>query len=171
LLKPILVLCLGNDILTDDTFGVEVARRLMKTLPSPDTVTVEFAPVAGFNLLEMLRDRRKVLIVDTIQTYDHPPGTIHFFSSGHLTPSSHLVSSHQITLPTALALGTELGLEMPGIIDVLAVEAEDVTTLGITMTPAVETAVPEAVDRIHDWIRVQTTAMEIFEGAGTATRV
>ena len=160
-MKPILVLCLGNDILSDDAFGVEVAKACMNSTPHADIAEVEFAPVAGFSLLEMLGNRKKVLIVDTIQTYTCPAGTLHFFPAGLLAPSNHLVSSHQINLPTALALGTKLGLDMPEVIDVLAVEAQDVTTLGLAMTPAVENAVPEAMDRIRDWIRHQTVSLRI----------
>jgi hydrogenase maturation protease len=163
LLKPILVLCLGNDILSDDAFGVEVAKALAAS-PPVDSADVEFAPVAGFSLVEMLCHRKKALIVDTIQTYDCPPGTIHFFPAGQMAPSNHLVSSHQINLPTALALGTELGLDMPDVIDVLAVEAQDLTTLGCAMTPSVEEAVPDAVNRIGDWIQAQAVTLQIFGG-------
>ncbi len=160
-MKPILVLCLGNDILSDDAFGVEIAKALMTSTPHADVAEVEFAPVAGFSLLEMMCSRKKALIIDTIQTCSGPPGTLHFFPAGHLTPSNHLVSSHQINLPTAIALGAELGLEMPDVIDVLAVEAQDVTTLGVAMTPAVENAVPEALERVKEWIRHQTISLRI----------
>ena len=159
-MKPILVLCLGNDILSDDAFGMAVAKALSMVTPAAEITEVEFAPIAGFALLEMLCHRRKALIVDTIQTYNCPPGTLHFFPAGHLTPSNHLVGSHQINLPTALALGAELGLEMPEVIDVLAVEAHDVTTLGLAMTPSVERAIPDAVTRISDWIRTQATTLQ-----------
>ncbi|NMC43466.1 MAG: hydrogenase maturation protease [candidate division Zixibacteria bacterium] len=163
-MKPIFVLCLGNDILTDDAFGVEIAKALMKYHPYSDVAEVEFAPVAGFSLLELLCDRKKVLIVDTIQTYNCPPGTLHFFPAGQLVPSNNLVSSHQINLPTALALGAELGLAMPDIIDILAVEAQDVTTVGMIMTPPVEQAIPDALNQIGDWIRTQAIMLQIFGG-------
>jgi hypothetical protein len=45
-----------------------------------------------------------------------------------------------------------MGMLMPERIDVLAVEAEDVTTLSETMTPRVSQAVSEAVDQIRIWI-------------------
>ncbi len=160
-MKPILVLCLGNDILSDDAFGVEVAKALMTSMPQADITDVEFAPVAGFALLEMLCTRKKALIIDTIQTYSCSPGTLHFFPAGHLIPSNHLVSSHQINLPTALALGAELDLDMPDVIDILAVEAQDVITFGFAMTAAVENAVPEAIERVREWIRHQTVSLRI----------
>lgn len=160
-MKPILVLCLGNDILSDDAFGVEVAKALMTSMPQTDITDVEFAPVAGFALLEMLCTRKKALIIDTIQTRSCSPGTLHLFPAGHLIPSNHLVSSHQINLPTALALGAELDLDMPDVIDVLAVEAQDVITFGFAMTPAVEKAVPEAIERVREWIRHQAVSLRV----------
>ncbi len=150
-MKRDLVLCLGNEVLSDDRFGAVVAEELLKS--ERNGAEVMFAPVAGFALLNLLADRRRVLIVDTIQTGKSPPGTLHQFESGAFTPSTHLTTSHQISLPTALELGRKLGAEMPAQVDVLAVEAQDVTTLHEGLTPEVEKAVASAVSSVRDWIR------------------
>jgi len=152
LLKPVLILCLGNEVLSDDGFGAEVARRLIEAGGLGEEIEALFAPLAGFNLLDLLQARRRVLIVDTICTGKAPPGTLHLFSADILVPSRNLTTSHQISLPTALELGRRMGMLMPERIDVLAVEAEDVTTLSETMTPRVSQAVSEAVDQIRIWI-------------------
>lgn len=151
-MKPTLVLCLGNEVLSDDAFGAVVAERLNDQGVSQPAVDVLFASTAGFNLLDLLQGRARVLIVDTIITGAVEPGTLHFFPAGNLTPSSNLINSHQMSLPTALELGKQLGLEMPGEIDVLAVEARDVSTLGERLTPEIEASVDNAVNRIVDWI-------------------
>jgi hydrogenase maturation protease len=147
----LLVLCLGNDILTDDALGSVVAKRLSR-IDLGLFVEVIFAPTAGFGLLDLLKERYAVLIVDAIQSGKASPGTIHFFSAGVLTPSYNLINSHQINLPTALELGKRLGLTMPSDIQVVAVEAQDVETISETLTPSVEAAVDEVVKRVRDWV-------------------
>jgi hydrogenase maturation protease len=151
-LKPILILCLGNDVLTDDAFGFRVAESLNK----PEVTVcadVWSAAIAGFALLDILEGRQVVLIVDTVVTGKEAAGTVHFFPKGHWTPSRSLVSSHQISLPNALQFGRLLGYDMPDDIDILAVEASDVSTLSEEMTPLVAAAVPRAVAIVEDWIR------------------
>lgn len=150
-MPPLLVLCLGNDVLTDDAFGPLVAARLNSTHASDD-VDILFAPVAGFRLIELLRRRRSVLIVDAITTGMSVPGTLHYFPLGRLAPSRGLINSHQINLPTALELGRQLGEEMPTDIQVLACEAGDVETLGETPTTAVLDAIEPAVAAVEAWI-------------------
>jgi hydrogenase maturation protease len=152
LLKPLLVLCLGNEIISDDAFGPAVARELAKETEMSRRADVIFAPVAGFSLLDLLTGRRKVLIVDTIRTGKAVPGTLHSFPAGVLTPSHHLTTSHQINLPTALELGKRLGYAMPERIDILAVEAQDLETLSEELSPPVRAALPEALRLVRKWM-------------------
>lgn len=152
-MKPFLVLCLGNEILTDDAFGFNIANSLAGQFGVFSDTDIEFAAVAGFNLLDLITYRKAVLIIDTIMTGNYNPGHLHVFSQGYDTPSTSLVSSHQISLPVALKFGLKLGLEMPSEIDILAVEASDIYTLNNTMTPPVEQSINQAIIMIYNWIR------------------
>ena len=156
MLRPPLVLCLGNEIVSDDRFGPEVAQRLQQEQGGRLGADVIFAPLAGFYLLDLLAGRRAALIVDSIVTGHAPPGTVHEFPMGALTPSKNLTTSHQISLPTALALGKRLGMELPEVIDVIAVEAQDIETLSEHMTEPVARAVDEAIAIIRKWIENQS---------------
>lgn len=153
-MKP-LVLCLGNDVLSDDAFGFRVGEALTGSSVSKQA-DITTAALAGFALLDLLQGRNSVLIVDTVMTGATVPGKLHFFPRGHWTPSRGLAFSHQISLPTALQLGQLLGYEMPRTIDVLAVEAADVSTLSEDMTPEIRAAVPKAIDLITRWVEGQT---------------
>ena len=152
MLKPLLILCLGNDIVSDDGFGPAVARRLLDEDDLAEETDVIAAPVAGFNLLDLLAGREKALIVDTMVSGRLAPGTLSFFKAGVLTPGKNLITSHQISLPTILELGKILGVKMPQVVDVIAVEAEDVETLSEELTPTVQKAVDGALDLIYEWI-------------------
>lgn len=152
-MKPILVLCLGNEVLSDDSFGPTIARLLDETSYGCEDVEVVFAPVAGFGLLDLLQKREKVLVVDSIVTGKHRPGTLLFFPMGDLTPTHNLITSHQMSLPTALMLGKQMGYQMPQHIDVLAVEVADITTLKEEMTESVSAAVEPALTSIGSWLQ------------------
>ena len=149
---PTLILCLGNEILSDDAFGFRIANMLKQNGGLGEGTEVVYASLAGFNLLGILENRERALIVDTILTGNAEPGTIHFFHHGYFAPSLNLVSSHEVSLPAALKLGGLLGLNLPGTLDVLAVEAADVSTLSEQLTPPVESALQPAVERIKDWL-------------------
>lgn len=152
MLKPILILCLGNEVLSDDSFGPTIAGILETMQIANERVEVIFAPVAGFNLLDLLEQREKVLVIDSIVTGEVRPGTLHFFPMGNLTPSRYLTTSHQMSLPTALELGRRMGYHMPAHIDVLAIEAGDVTTLNESMTRPVAAALEAALTNIDRWL-------------------
>jgi hydrogenase maturation protease len=151
-MRPALVLCLGNEILSDDSFGYKIACRLVEQYDFNGGAEVEFAPLGGLNLIDLLKDRERALIVDTIITGDAAPGTLHFVEMGHFVPSKNLTCSHEVNLPTALKFGRELGMIMPEKIDVIAVEASDIVTLSEKLTPRVEGALEHAINRILNWI-------------------
>ena len=152
MLKPLLILCLGNEIVSDDGFGAEVARLLIKSGEITKKADVIFAAVAGFNLIDLLTGREKVLIVDTFCTGKTEPGTLHCFPAGVFVPANHLTASHQISLPTAMELGRIIGVRMPKLVDVVTVEPEDVETLSEELSPSVRLAVGGAIKIIREWI-------------------
>ncbi|MBU0691317.1 hydrogenase maturation protease [bacterium] len=157
---PTLILCLGNEVLSDDGFGPVVASRLRELGIEDNNTEVIFASLAGFVLIDLLKCRDRVLVVDTICTGEHPAGTLRKFPFGVFTPSRSLTTSHQISLPTAIELGKILGCTMPAQIDVLAVEAEDVETLQEELTPAVAGAVEDAVEYIKEWLVAEFKEVE-----------
>ena len=149
-MKPGLILCLGNEILADDALGYRIAELLEQQRSIAGRVDVVFAARAGFALLDLMAGRKRVLIVDSI-CLGADAGTIHVFPMRTNAPGRNLTCSHQLSLPAALALGVKLGYELPEHIDILAVEAQDVNTLGGDLTPAVRASMPEVLTLIGDW--------------------
>ncbi len=171
MLKPILILCLGNEVLSDDSFGPTLAQILNENAATAGEIEVVYAPVAGFSLLDLLQKREKVLVIDSIITGKARPGTLHFFPMGSLTPSRNLTTSHQMNLPTVLELGKQMGYEMPEHIDVLAVEVADVTTLGESMTWQVEAAVEPAIASVSSWLTTHTKEHRRVTGETSITTI
>jgi hydrogenase maturation protease len=144
-----LVLGLGNPILRDDGVGIRVAHEVGNRLNDP-RVTVAEASAAGFSLLDSIVGYDKVIIVDAIQTEKGRAGQIYHMGSEDFSPTKHLSSPHQINLATTLELGKMLNLAMPREINIIAVEAKDITSFGEKCTREVEQAIPKAVEMVLD---------------------
>jgi len=148
-----LVLGLGNTILSDDGVGIHVVRAVASRITHHASrlgVTFVEASVGGLRLLDCLTGYERVIMVDAIQTRDGEPGDIHRLHPNDLRASLHAGSTHDLSLPGALALGRGLGLTLPDdeAIAIVAIEVEDVLTFGEHCTPAVTAAIPRAVEAV-----------------------
>ncbi len=143
----ILVLGVGNPILSDDGVGIHVARELKKK--NPKNVTVDELAASGLELLDVIRGYDKVVIIDAIQTRSGKPGELHILEERDFEKSIHGSSPHGINIATALALGRRLVPdEMPREVVFFAVEAKDLVNVSETLTPEVRKAIPDVVERI-----------------------
>jgi hydrogenase maturation protease len=141
---PVLIIGLGNDILTDDAVGMKVAREVA-ALGLPDVDVVELS-VGGLSLMEAMIGYRRVVLIDAIMTRDGEPGAVYTLDLDNLPGTLNTASAHDTNLATALRAGREFGADLPADdeITIIAIEAEDVLTFGEQCTPAVEAAVPVA---------------------------
>jgi len=144
-----LILGLGNPILTDDGVGIHVVRAVAASLPHKDLAFAE-ASAGGLRLLDVLAGYNHAILVDAIQTSGGRPGEIYLLHPNDLRASLHSGSTHDLSLPGALTLGRQLGMALPtdDALVIVAIEAEDVLTFGETCTPAVQAAIPQAVQMI-----------------------
>jgi hydrogenase maturation protease len=142
----ILVLCLGNELRRDDAVALRVAD-LLEASPPPGAV-VRRTAVAGLYLIDELEGFERAVVVDAVRTGLHAPGTVLTFPLEDLRAPEG-PSPHSIGLPSALARARAAGLPVPERIHVVAVEAEDLDTVGEGLTPAVEAAVAPAAAEVR----------------------
>jgi hydrogenase maturation protease len=144
----VLILGVGNPILSDDGVGIHVARELKKRrLPGID---VEELAASGLELLDVVRGYDKVVIIDAIQMTNGKPGELHILEEKDFEKSIHGSSPHGINIATALALGRKLVPdEMPKEVVFFAVEAEDLVNVSEKLTPKVAKALPRIVERVE----------------------
>jgi len=142
-----LVVGLGNPILTDDGVGICVVRELASRPPLPNVDLAE-ACVGGLRLLDILAGYERVILVDAIQTRGGTPGDIYRLHPTDLKVSLHAGSTHDLSLPGALAFGRGIGLTLPDDqnLTIIAIEVEDVLTFCEECTCAVRESVPGAVE-------------------------
>ncbi|MDD1773810.1 MAG: hydrogenase maturation protease [Methanomassiliicoccales archaeon] len=144
----VLVLGVGNPILSDDGVGIHIARELKKRRLSG--IEVEELAASGLELLDVVRGYDKVVIVDAIQTKKGKPGELHILEEKDFEKSIHGSSPHGINIATALALGRKLvPKEMPKEIVFFAVEAEDLVNVSESLTLKVRKAIPGILERIE----------------------
>ena len=144
-----LVLGLGNPILTDDGVGIYVVREVATRCQQDGLVFAE-ASVGGLRLLDCLEGYERIIMVDAIRTRDGEPGDIYRLHPNELRASLHSGSTHDLSLPGALALGRGTGMVLPDDDDIIivALEVEDVQTFGEQCTSVVADAIPRAVEAV-----------------------
>ena len=143
-----LVIGLGNPLVSDDSVGLRVAAELKTRLTDRPDVEVDEDFWGGLRLMERMAGYRRAIVIDAIIT-GAKPGTLH-----HLTPDAiptqRSASAHDVNLPTALEFGRQAGLQLPENENILliGIEVENVLDFGETCTPAVQAAVPKAVEEV-----------------------
>lgn len=146
-----LVVGLGNTLLTDDGVGIYVVRAL-EARSLPPGVEVAESSVGGLRLLSVISGYERVILVDAIQTPAGRVGEIYRLGPDDLLTSRHAGSTHDMSLPAALALGRRLGMPLPddAHLRIVAIEVEDVLDFGEECTPAVAAAIPRAVEVVME---------------------
>jgi hydrogenase maturation protease len=145
-----LVLGMGNAILTDDGVGIHVVRAAAaRSSPENGAIFAETS-VGGLRLLDLLVGYERVILIDAIQTGGGRPGRVYRLGLHDLQASLHSGSTHDLSLPGALALGRGIGMALPKDEDtvIVAVEVADVLVFGDECTRAVADAIPRAVELV-----------------------
>ncbi|NLI74174.1 MAG: hydrogenase maturation protease [Euryarchaeota archaeon] len=143
----ILVLGIGSPIMCDDAIGLRVLEEL-KTMEL-EGVDLQDACCSGFDLIEVMMDYDKVILIDAIIDSGYPPGTVMELCADAFADTVHGSNPHEANIGTTIELGKKLEPErFPKEFYFVAVEANDVATVSEHMTPEVEAALPEAVKTV-----------------------
>lgn len=155
-----LIACVGNIFLSDDGFGVEVARR-MSHVPLPEGVELVDFGIRGVHLAYQLLDGYDLLVVVDAAPHGQPPGTVSLLEvdpasvGDSRTPvaagEAPLVDSHGLEPAAILSMLTSLG---GAVQKVLVVACEPVTVEeGLGLSEPVQAAVPHAIELIERVMR------------------
>ncbi len=159
-----LVLGLGNLLLGDEGFGIEVARRL-KEAKLPSYVRVEEGGVGGFNLLGYLDGVARLLIVDAMMT-DLPPGELLLFKPGATfgEPGKRILSFHQVGAWELVQMWGLLGYEPETFFLVTRPEKLE---WSMELSPPVQIAAGRAVNLIVEMCQENFARLERSPGLCT----
>ena len=147
----ILVLGIGNVLLTDEGIGVRALKELERRYTYPTNVELLDGGTAGIELLRHIRNRDYLIIIDAMKC-GQEPGTV-LRVEGDEVPAAFRtrISPHQLGLSDLLAAAM-LTDELPASLVLYGVEPESID-IGLDLTETVEANVDKLVGAVADELR------------------
>jgi len=146
----VVVLGVGNLLMRDEGVGVHIVQALLEE-DVPEYVSVFDAGTAALDVLCSL-ERPDLLVVTDAVDGGCAPGAIHQLTLDEAgLPEGTVVSLHDVGVREAIAMAEALGRE-PRRTSIVGIEPAEISW-GLELTPAVQAAVPEAVNVVLDQIR------------------
>lgn len=150
------VIGLGNPLMGDDGLGIVVARQLLSRTDLPDGVQVVDGGTWGLNLLPVIEDAERVLLVDAIDMAE-APGTLIRLSRERLPRYlATKISPHQVDLRDVLALA-ELRGTLPEDTTAIGLQPQ-IVALGTALSPLIAGRMEELVSAVLDHLRAREPA-------------
>jgi hydrogenase maturation protease len=146
-MRSTVIVGLGNPVLTDDSVGLRIAAELRRQLAGRSGFTTVELYSGGMWLMEAMAGHERAVVIDAIVS-GGAHGAIYRLGLEDLPQTRTTRSTHDASLPVALALGRAAGLRLPGDVRIWAVEAADVATFSERLTPEVQRAVPRVVEQV-----------------------
>ncbi len=141
-MDPVLILGIGNILLRDEGIGVRVVESLGRR-ELPPGVEVLDGGTAGADLVDLVADRRKVIIVDAVDA-GMPPGTILRMAPSDLAPDpGELLSLHQVGIVESLHMAAQLHCS-PQEVVIIAVQPRTIRP-GLELSDDLQAALPKVV--------------------------
>ncbi len=152
-MADVLVLGLGNILLTDEGVGVYIVNRL--AVEQAGTPGVEFMDggTLSFTLANAIVSTDALIVVDTA-ALDAAPGTIQVFEGDamdHFVSTGGKSSVHEVSLSDLLAVAALEGL-LPARRALVGIQPQDFDW-GERPTEAVENAIPKACETVMEITR------------------
>ncbi len=147
----ILVLGIGNVLLTDEGIGVRTLKELERRFSFPANVELLDGGTAGIELLRHIRNRDYLIIIDAMKC-GQAPGTV-VRVEGDDVPAAFRtrISPHQLGLSDLLAAAM-LTDELPRNLVLFGVEPQSID-IGLDLTETVEASLSKLIEAVADELR------------------
>jgi hydrogenase maturation protease len=158
----ILVLGIGNVLLTDEGIGVRALKEIERRYAFSDDVELLDGGTAGIELLRHIRNRKHLIIIDAM-LFDQEPGTVTRVE-GKDVPAAFLtrISPHQLGLSDLLAAAM-LTDELPENLVLFGVEPESID-IGLDLTDTVEASLSKLIGAVIDELRTIGCSVKPIDG-------
>jgi len=144
----ILVLGLGNILLSDEGVGVRVVEALQERYRIPDGVDVVDGGTSGMDMLDMIAGRDHLIVVDAVNTGDAPTSVIRLTGEAVPVFFQSKISPHQLGLSDVLATLRLLESEPAGITLIGIVPAA--LDRGLKLSPTIAAKLDDLVGMVRD---------------------
>lgn len=157
----ILVLGIGNLLLSDEAVGVRLVEALEQRFEIPPGVEVLDGGTAGLELMEAMANREHLIVADAVFT-SQPPGSVAVLHDKEIPAMfSRKVSPHQLGLCDVL-MALQLTGESPRQLTLVGVVPESLAP-GIGLTPTVTQAMEPALEQILAALRLSGITLNVRE--------
>ncbi len=147
-MTELLVLGVGNLLLTDDGLGVLAAQELMRE-SWPQGVIVREAGTFTQDMFHAFREVERLLVLDVVHT-GGKPGSIHLLGERDLIHrKEQRLSIHDIGLLDSLHMAERLYGTRPAL-RVLGMEPQDITTWNIGLSPVAAACFPRYLELVRN---------------------
>jgi len=145
--QKIIILGVGNLLLSDEGVGVHVANELMKMELPPDISVVE-GGTDGFRLLNVITGADLLIVIDAVKG-GAEPGSIYRFDIDEVKncPPGFKTSVHQIGILEVIDLSVLIGKKPHT--TVIGVEPKSLK-MGMELSPEVKSKIPKIIDLIFE---------------------
>lgn len=151
--KEILILGIGNILQMDDGIGPYIINHISESnIQLPDYVDIVDGGTAGYDLLPLLQDRTKIIIVDALKV-DDIPGSVYRFKPENILEEERTYSLHDVGIKSILKMLEIMG-NMPEV-EIIGIVPEDITTFDIGISASVKKSIPKVLEQIFNAISIK----------------
>jgi hydrogenase maturation protease len=149
----VLILGIGNLLMRDEGIGVRVVEALGH-VGLPDGVEVVDGGTAGADLIDLLAQRQKVIVIDALQA-DQKPGTVLRLQPENILPSSdQSLSLHELGLAETLRMTQYLNCA-PTEVVIFAIQPQAVEP-GLELSDTVAATIPQIIELVQAELKTST---------------
>lgn len=149
--RSVLVLGLGNILLTDEGIGVRVLETLRSRYHLPAAVDAIDGGTAGMDLIDLIAGYDDLIVIDAMET-GGPPGTVKRLADHELFGFlRQKLSPHQLGLTDVLAF-LELMEKAPETITMIGIQPVNLD-LGLEISPALSAQMDHYADLVAHELR------------------
>jgi len=139
----ILILGVGNLLLTDDGFGVHFINALNDTAFPPNITLIE-AGTVSHQLIPLFREMDYIIVIDVVEAGDTPGSLFRFSPDDIKFATEQKVSLHQISLIDVLNMAELTGGKPKTVI--IGVQPKDTDSWSMELSNELKTVIPKVKD-------------------------
>jgi hydrogenase maturation protease len=149
----IVVMGVGNLLLSDEGVGIHVVHQLMKMTLPPGVAVIE-GGVYGLALVDVVAKARRLIVIDAVRGAE-APGTIYRFGPEELSmhSDSYTMSVHEIGILEVIRLAGLVG--QPPQTTIIGVEPKSLE-MGMELSPELREKVPRIIEVVMDELKSST---------------
>jgi hydrogenase maturation protease len=146
----IVILGVGNLLLSDEGVGVHVAHELMK-LDLPPEVSVVEGGTDGFRLLNVITEADRVIVIDAVRS-GAAPGSVYRFDVNDIrsVPPGFMTSVHQVGILEVIELSGLIGKTPRA--TVIGVEPKSLE-MSMELSPEVKEKIPRIIELVLEEVK------------------